>query len=221
MLAVMPVPPSGLGGRTLNLRPVVQALGALRRHPAPALLVVAVLAASLTLLGVWALASQQVKLLEAWYVNGIPPDQGGVEQAMSSQILSMLHWGRGALAAFVLGGVLALLVAVQVSTGVATMTRREDVRAMRVEGASRTEIRLSLLAQAAALGLAGALVAFGMLGTGTWLLMREPARQTVFASLPMIGAGELWALLPVLLVVGVAACAAGGLLAQRALLPRR
>jgi cell division protein FtsX len=221
MLAAMPVPPSGLGGRTVNLRPVVQALDALRRHPAPALLVVAVLAASLTLLGVWALAREQVELLERWYLDGVPADQGGgVEQAMSAQLVSLIHWGRSALTAFVLGGILALLVAVQVTTGVATMTRRADVRAMRAEGASRSEIRVSLLAQAATLGVAGALVAFAMLGIGTWLLMREPSRQAVFASLPMVGAGELWSLLPYLVVVGVAACGTGGLLAQRTLLPR-
>ena len=48
---------------------------------------------------------------------------------------------------------------------------------MRVVGASRSEIRISLLAQAATLGVAGALVAFAMLGAGTWLLMREPSRR--------------------------------------------
>jgi cell division transport system permease protein len=155
-------------------------------------------------------------MLEDWYSSGLPLGRG-TEAAMAAKLLG---WGREALAAFVAAGILALLVAVQVAMGVTRMTRRDDVRELRVTGASRSAIRWSFLAQGAALGLAGALVAFVLVGLGTWLLMRRPAAEPAFDSLPMVGLSELLRVLPVLVVTGLAASGVGTLLGARDLLRR-
>jgi cell division protein FtsX len=196
---------------------VVGACMDLRRHPRSTLAVVASVAASLVLLGAAALGSAQVGLVEHWYRDGLVAGQPGPDSALARQLLPLLAWGRGALAAALAGGALALAVAVLLSMRVAAATRAQDVRALVGSGASRADVRVWLLAQATANGLAAALVAFVVLRLGTDLLLRSPRHEAALEGLRMIGAGELWAVLPLLVAAGVAACAAGCLLAQRAL----
>jgi cell division protein FtsX len=197
-------------------RPVVEAARGLRRHPLPTLLVVAVVAVSLVLVGVAALASEQARLLDLWYRESMPGGSG-VEDTMARQLLPLLAWGRNALWATVAAAAVAVALAVRVSMAVAAYTRRDDERTLRVLGASNAQMRLALLAQATAVGLAGALVAYLVLRLGTWLFMRAPQEQAALDGLRMVGQGELLAVLPLLVVVGVAACWAGGLLSRRAL----
>jgi cell division protein FtsX len=219
MLAPMRTPGSLNPARTLSAsRLVVEAGRGLRRHPLPTLLVVAVVAVSLTLVGASALASEQARLLDHWYRDRMPIDRPGADSMMTRQLLPLLAWGRNALGASLVAAAFAVALTVMVSMRVAALTRHDDVRAMRVVGASRADIRLSLLTQATATGLAGALLAFAVLRLGTWLVMRGPQRQAALDGLPMVGPSDLLAVLPILVVTGVAACWAGGLLAQRTLM---
>ncbi|HKF00340.1 MAG TPA: hypothetical protein VKG45_15590 [Actinomycetes bacterium] len=186
----------------------------LYRHPRSTLAVVASVATGLVLLGAAALGSAQFGLVEHWYRESLAPDRPGPDSALARQLLPLLAWGRGALAAALAAGALALAVAVLVSMRVAAAMPSGPPRE---PGASGAGLRTWLLAQATANGLAAALVAFALLRLGTDLVLRSPRHEAALAGLPLIGTGELWAALPLLAAAGVAACAAGCLLAQRAL----
>jgi cell division protein FtsX len=183
------------------------AVVALRRHPAPTVLAVVVLATSLLALGTFVLALEQAAMLEGWYRARLP--QGG----FAADLLPLLGWGRLALAVAAGGAVLALLLAGRIAMRVAAASRGDEVGA----AAGVAWVRRTLLAQATLTGLAGAALAAVVLVAGTWLVLRAPRPAAALEGMPLVGPGELLAVLPAMAVAGVLACGIGGLLAQRAL----
>jgi cell division protein FtsX len=189
--------------------PFPSAVAALRRHPAPTVLAVVVLATSLLAVGTFVLALEQAAMLEGWYRAHLPArGQGGV----AADLLPLLGWGRLALAVAAGGAVLALVLAGRVGMRMAAATRGEEVKA-----AGAAWVRRTLLAQATLTGLAGAVLAAAVLVAGTWLVLRAPRQAAALEGMPLVGSGELLAVLPALALAGVLVCGIGGLLAQRAL----
>jgi cell division protein FtsX len=189
--------------------PEAAAVAALRRHPAPTLLAVVVLATSLLAVGTFLLALEQAAMLEHWYRARLPArGRGGI----AADLLPLLGWGRLALAVAAGGAVLALVLAGRVGMRMAAATRGEEVRA-----ATGAWVRRTLLAQATLTGLAGAVLAAAVLVAGVWLVLRAPRQAAALEGMPLVGGAELLAILPAMAVAGVLACGIGGLLAQRAL----
>jgi cell division protein FtsX len=197
------------GARAPAGGPFPSAVAALRRHPAPTVLAVVVLATSLLAVGTFVLALEQAAMLEGWYRAHLPArGQGGV----AADLLPLLGWGRLALAVAAGGAVLALVLAGRVGMRMAAATRGEEVKA-----AGAPWVRRTLLAQATLTGLAGAALAAAVLVAGTSLVLRAPRQAAALEGMPLVGSGELLAVLPALAVAGVLVCGIGGLLAQRAL----
>jgi cell division transport system permease protein len=126
----------------------------------------------------------------------------------------VLRWLVWCLAAFAgLLGVAATAV-VAAETAVIAETRREQVRVMRLVGASATFVRLSFLAQ----WLLVALVASGAGLAGLWALVAAAnARRGLLpgrlAGLALVGPAEVAHLAPLLLAGAAAACLVAATLA--------
>jgi cell division protein FtsX len=200
------------GARAPAGGPFPSAVAALRRHPAPTVLAVVVLATSLLAVGTFVLALEQAAMLEGWYRAHLPARGHGGQGGVAADLLPLLGWGRLALAVAAGGAVLALVLAGRVGMRMAAATRGEEVKA-----AGATWVRRTLLAQATLTGLAGAVLAAAVLVAGTWLVLRAPRQAAALEGMPLVGSGELLAVLPALAVAGVLVCGIGGLLAQRAL----
>ena len=197
------------GARAPAGAPFPSAVAALRRHPAPTLLAVVVLATSLLAVGTFVLALEQAAMLEGWYRAHLP---AGGRSGVAADLLPLLGWGRHGKGQAAGGAVLALVLAGRVGMRMAAATRGEEVKA-----AGAAWVRRTLLAQATLTGLAGAVLAAAVLAAGTWLVLRAPRQAAALEGMPLVGSGELLAVLPALAVAGVLVCGIGGLLAQRAL----
>jgi cell division protein FtsX len=198
--------------------PFPSAVAALRRHPAPTVLAVIVLATSLLAVGTFALALEQAAMLEAWYRARLPARHLVAQGGVAADLLPLLGWGRLALAVAAGGAILALVLAGRLGMRMTAATRGDEVRAAGAEPKGGAWVRRTLLAQATLTGLAGAGLAAAVLVAGVRLVLRAPRQAAALEGMPLIGGGELLAVLPAMAVAGVLACGIGGLLAQRALL---
>ncbi|MDX6275747.1 MAG: cell division transport system permease protein [Frankiales bacterium] len=108
------------------------------------------------------------------------------------------------LAALIVSGVLvvACILLVSIIIQVSAHGRRRETQIMRLVGASNLYIQLPFLLEGAVAGLAGGLLACGMLAAGKVGLIDHVLAENI-NSTKFLGWGEILSIMPVLVIVGV------------------
>ena len=150
-------------------------------------------------------------------LNGVPGVEEVVDQkAILDKLFGVLNGLRNAALALAAVQLIAAALLISNTVRVSAFARRQETAIMRLVGATRLQIQLPFLLEGVVAGLAGALVAVGILAGGKAFVL-DRALQPLFGGgvLPTIHWSDVLAQLPVLTALGVLISAVASLLTAR------
>src|SRR3954471_4389980 len=150
-------------------------------------------------------------------VEGMPGIDVVVDQkAILDPLFSVLGGLRNAAVALAVVQLVAAALLISNTVRLTAFSRRQETALMRLVGASRLQIQLPFLLEGMVAGIAGSVVAVGILAVGKVLLLdRKLAPLFGHGILPVVHWPDIFGQLPVLAVCGVLIAGAASLLTVR------